>query len=411
MHNIYSGYQISIEWEDYKMKKVVVSVYCFIFSIVMLLSPFIAEANNSVERDSVNVAVAKQVAKKFISQTVYKYEWGNSSLKYHSNFYDIDDSLLGYYFIVKNNVEELGYLIVSSTKERKPILQYGEGTLRSNHHDKVKSGKRAYYLGGLQYLYGDNKDDIIQQFNEKKNRLLIQLKQENLMDEYESVKNKKLKSLTKDKKDVQDLWNKLLLNDNSSYDLKKNYISIASTNYKHLDITRLWQRMDGVNSPDSACGPTTGAMIVNWYKSQGYWVRDSSYYGGDAKLINHLYNEMGTDSFGTSISEYNSGMKKHLNHDTTGWDTWDLRAEGYYLSYKISIDDSRPVALRFDYFVSDTADYKYHFVAGEGYDETSGTTYVAVKDPDGGEFNTGTHWISWSDNDQDMAMGLSKYIQ
>lgn len=73
------------------------------------------------------------------------------------------------------------------------------------------------------------------------------------------------------------------------------------------------------------------------------------------------------------------------------------------------ININKPVGLRFDFFVREGTYVDYHFVAGIGYDHGSVAKF-AIKDPDGGPGNTGTIWLNWNDNNNDMAMGLVNYI-
>lgn len=42
-----------------------------------------------------------------------------------------------------------------------------------------------------------------------------------------------------------------------------------------------------------------------------------------------------------------------------------------------------------------------------GYD---GNGQAAYKDPDGGQYNSGTHYFDWSINESEFAMGTTKYV-
>ncbi|BBH20591.1 hypothetical protein Back11_19360 [Paenibacillus baekrokdamisoli] len=68
-----------------------------------------------------------------------------------------------------------------------------------------------------------------------------------------------------------------------------------------MAVTRNYQQSTGITNSKSACGPTTGAMIVNYYKSQGYNVRNNTYYGSNAGLVNHIYGEMNSGILGTTL--------------------------------------------------------------------------------------------------------------
>lgn len=70
------------------------------------------------------------------------------------------------------------------------------------------------------------------------------------------------------------------------------------------------------------------------------------------------------------------------------------------------INLNKPIGLRFDFWIREGTYVNYHFVAGIGYDHGS-TAKFAIKDPDGG---SGTIWLNWNHNNNDMAMGLVNYI-
>jgi hypothetical protein len=72
-----------------------------------------------------------------------------------------------------------------------------------------------------------------------------------------------------------------------------------------LPVDDISQRRSGITNQNSACGPTSGAMIIDYYHDHySYNVRDNAYYGSWAKLVNHLYGEMNTNWYGTSMSEW-----------------------------------------------------------------------------------------------------------
>ncbi len=152
-------------------------------------------------------------------------------------------------------------------------------------------------------------------------------------------------------------------------------------------------------------------MVANYLKGQGYNVKGTADYSSVGAFINHMYSDLGTNAVGTSMAQYVSGLRTHVreNYTATKWETWSYRAYGYYEHYKDMINLNKPVGLRFDFFVREGTYVDYHFVAGIGYDHGSVAKF-AVKDPDGGSGNTGTIWLNWNDNNNDMAMGLVNYI-
>ncbi|AJS58276.1 hypothetical protein [Paenibacillus sp. IHBB 10380] len=159
-----------------------------------------------------------------------------------------------------------------------------------------------------------------------------------------------------------------------------------------------------------ACGPSTGAMIANYYKSKGYNIRGSSYYGSDAKLVNHLYSEMNSGMWGTTLTNFASGLFTHLRHNDspTIWRGLAYSdSTAHFVEYKDAIYTDRPVTIRYDYFTNNPEDINYHFVVGMAYKAVNGSDYFGIKDPDGGPNNTSTNYYSWSSHSGDFAMHLT----
>jgi hypothetical protein len=364
-----------------------------------------AKTNPAVKEQSLEVGLenAKLAALNHLEQSVYSDEIDSvDDLELKTNLYDVDDTLLGYYFTYKTTEDKTNYILVSASLDRAPILQHGGGQLDYEYDYLLNEGKKLYYLGPLQFLYGKNKNEVNEKFNQRKIRWIKELEKENktLTPEYEKVKKKEIPRIRKDAKHI-DEWNKLL-----SYD-PQNTFTIAATTYRLLGVTRLWQRSSGVSSPNSACGPTTAAMVSNYLKGQGFNVKGVSNYSSTGSFINHMYSELGTTFAGTSINQYISGLNTHLEHNYTNnkWSTWTYRAYGYYAHYKDNINNNKPVGLRFDFWIKEGTYIDYHFVAGIGYYHGSVAEF-AIKDPDGGSGNTEEIWLEWNKNNDDMAMGL-----
>ncbi|QUL52695.1 C39 family peptidase [Paenibacillus tritici] len=299
-------------------------------------------------------------------------------------FYDLDDTESAYYFLVDYNNKQEGYVVVSAIKDRGPILQFGQGALELNKEE----GGRGYFLG-LQIVYSDSGNTLLSMSagNEKS-----------------SDQNFKLHSLKKTPESSIPVWNKYLSSEKTISPM------VVYPSSKELAVSRVWQRSPGVNYPKSSCGPATAAMIVNYYNYvRGYSLKGSYYYFSDAAFINHLYTDMNTGSFGTSLSSAYTGLLTHLNHDYTLY----FRGMSYnsgvgnYGVYRDAIMNNNPVAIRYNYFVSEQSYTNYHFVAGNGFKTVSGVEYFGVKDPDYGENNTATQWINWLTNDDDFALILT----
>jgi len=359
-----------------------------LFLILMIAFPFSTYANGETKTSDtaakeISEQVAMNVSKNFLEKS--PFDWKDAKVIFVDNFYDLNDKVLGYYYNILKDNKTVGYILVSATKELPPILQFGESTLSYEADEKIKYNK-MYYLGAFKYEFGKNASEI-------KEKL--------------SKNNIKVKDLYRDSKLHEQSWSRLLNRNDTS--TNESMISIQSYTTE-LPVIRVWQRLPGVNWPDSSCGPTTGAMIANYYESKGYNVRDYSYYGGNAQLINHLYREMGSTAIGTTANNWGYGMVEHLDHNyTDDWQRITQSAQGNWTWYESAINKNRPVALRFDLYTNPNTYSDYHFVCGMGIYYEGEETYAGVKDPDGGQYNTGTHYFSWVVNAPDMTMIVPYY--
>lgn len=364
------------------MKKLISSILVLSLLVVInSLTPVFALKEDVPSKD------AEIVALNFISE-INSEQWKDINLELKKELYDLEDNHLGYLFYIMKDQVESGYIITSSTFDREPVLEFGE-TVDEYIRNKVNYSSKAYYLGASQLVFVKNKSELDE---------IIKLKH--------GDNQKKIKSITRDKKN-KEKWSKLLTNENGT---PTAYAATLATNYE-LAVPRIWQRTSGVDNPGSACGATTAAMISNYLKGiEGHPIKGTAEYGTVDKFIDHLYYELGSTLFGTSMSDWRTGYYTHINHSYTpsGWGVGSMRATdplGGWAKYKDRISAHRPVALRFDFWTSDGVEANYHFVAGNGIKTVSGIDYFGYKDPDGGQTNTSTHWASWSVNDQDMDMG------
>jgi hypothetical protein len=340
----------------------------FLFLLLSVASMSTVNAKSAVNKSEiVSVSDAEHVALKFIDYTSYRSAWSGAQLNFSENLYDIDETLLGYYFLVTDKSgSSLGHIIVSATKDRGPILQYGDGVMEG-----AQPGLKGYYVNGI--VHAADSQKILKKAKEK---------------------NIQLKTKEKDPNISGSKWDRLLSYESTS-------VSIMSVETKELGLPRYYQRGAGVTNQDSACGPTTGAMITDylWYYHN---VPRSSDYGGVAQHINHLYPEMNTTIFGSSLDDFSVGLLTHLRHYGERWVGTEHRGTEAvaWNTFRGDIDMNLPVGIRFDYWVSGSTYTNYHYVAGEGYMIIDGTPYFAFKDPDGN--NPYTIYQLWSDNYQDI---------
>jgi len=330
-------------------------------------------------------------------------------LKFQSLMYDLNDKVSGYYFTINDDTDAtIGYVLVSASKNLPAILQYGQGQLYGNDDKNIEQGNKFYYLGAFKFLFADNALNAKAKFNKAKLEALKSLKEKGLegTEKYIKTKNYVLKDLEKSSTHEKG-WQELL-------SPQTNTITAITSGGQELSVSRMWQRTSGVDNPNSACGPTTGAMISNYYKSLGYSVRGSSNYGGDAEFINHMYFDMNTDIFGTFVGNFGNGLVNHLNGLYLPSSPWyELRYDGVgnYPEYESAIMNNRPVGIMSDLYMEGGSSLEsWHWIVGVGYDYGAGDeAYFGIKDPDGGQYNIGTHWHVWTVNDQDMTFVVTDY--
>ncbi|MCP3763688.1 hypothetical protein NLX67_15030 [Domibacillus sp. A3M-37] len=230
-----------------------------------------------------------------------------------------------------------------------------------------------------------------------------------LINQYET---KELKPKEKQGK-KKPMWDQVL---SSATATAETSYSAAAINYRVLAVDRFYQRLSGVQFKNTACGPTSGAMIFDYYYDvKGYNVRDNAYFGGDAntsvaRLINHLTVEMNTSgTIGTYMSDWINGMYTHTRETTSAFSrvtvsNLDSDSYGNSLKYRSAINNDNPAGLRFDRFSSFESDgIEWHFLAGIGYDLSgiyAENLQVYYLDPDGSD--SSVKKFDWSANDQDF---------
>ncbi|UOY94598.1 C39 family peptidase [Ectobacillus sp. JY-23] len=384
------------------MKKTVLSA---VLASAILGSSFAPHVHANVTKQGImNVQKispqkAKQAAENFIASKSHLAALKNAKLSLKEYLYDTDDNVIGYYFEA-TSAQTTGYFITSALTHLDPIIQYGiDGNLSELLHQKG-SQKKTYYFGAMKFQFGNSGKEVQANFQKAKQASLGKMAKSNTVATAE-VKKLETLELTNIQKRTSPSpgWKALATTANQMQ-------ALAAT-YKVLPVDRIYQRASGIKNPNSACGATTAAMIMDYYYDVlGYNVRDNKYYGSWASLVNHLYNEMGSTWIGTSLSMWANGALTHVYHTSPNWSTKQYSdAVGKSANFIAAIDSKDPVALRFDRFDAGGSDIEYHFVAGIGYDKNgsyTGDLHVAYKDPDNGKDNTGTHWLDWTADDDDF---------
>lgn len=354
----------------------------------------------------VSIKEANIAIENFINNTDYLSQMKGAVIQHTYSLYDVDDTVIAYYFTIKKNDENIGFFITSARKNIDPLLEYGFGELEvAEFQLEEEFGNRIYYLGAQHFLYARNKVELEKHYEELKQKSLrqlhsIPLTEAEMLDLQSWIKNKKLTGIQQDNTESPG-WRNLLNSPTAP-----NNSEINSTSKKVLPVDRIWQRRDGINNKNSACGPTTGAMIIDYYHDNlGYNVRDNDFYGSWANLVNHLRLEMDTYLWGTTMNNWREGLYNHVHHNGGSWDDFQFKGVGNSNFFITAINSDDPVGIRFDYFVENEEEINYHFVTGIGYNKNgsyTGDLHVAYKDPDGGKNNSGTKWLDWTEFDQDF---------
>ncbi|RXZ84038.1 hypothetical protein EBB07_02765 [Paenibacillaceae bacterium] len=356
-----------------------------VFSLVSNIVYATEGSKNEFEAKELLNEVTEKQAEIVASNFALIGSWDYNNIKLVEIFYDTDQTKLGYYFEFYNNDKFVMHVVVSATLNRDPILQFAAGKLELNKLE----GATAYYVG-TSITYEKN---------------ALELKS-NLSSESKNTSSSVLKTLPRNNSINYTSWNYYL-------NTQTNLAPLAIVEEKELPLTRIWQRTTGITNPKTACGPTTGAMIVNYYKSRGYNVRGSTYYGGNAGLVNSLYSKMNTGIFGTTLPKFAVGLFEHLELDDsittwTGLSYTHPNSSLHFNTFKTYIDSNRPSAVRYDYFVDSESYINYHFMAANGYRvDSDGSKYFGFKDPDNGETTTFTIWRNWTVQAPNFAIHLT----
>ncbi|WP_181444683.1 hypothetical protein [Bacillus sp. 03113] len=395
----------------FKSRKILISLLV----TSLLTVPFYAQAAQNEQQNptgmvtthAVTLEDAYKATENFILSKPHLHPLESGTLLLKEYLYDTDETLIGYYFEVEAG-ETKGYFITSAIDTIDPIMQYGIDGDLSETLSKKAPGEKAYYYGAWIFQFGQNGKDVKDKFEKAKTNTVEKIKQEGKLStkETEKIEKAELKSIKKGTEKSPG-WEALL----EPRDAGLGYSIAATATVKVLAVDRIYQRSSGINNPGSACGATTGAMIMDYYHDVlGYSVRDNAYYGSWAALVNHLYNEMGSTWIGTSLSMWANGALTHVRHASSNWESSQYSdAVGNSSKFIAAIDSNDPAALRFDRFDAGGSVIEYHFVAGIGYDKDgsyAGDLHIAYKDPDNGSTNTGTHWLDWTADDDDFGFAF-----
>lgn len=170
---------------------------------------------------------------------------------------------------------------------------------------------------------------------------------------------------------------------------------------KILDVERIWQRGEGITHPNSACGPTSAAMVTKYFVDENRLTYTTQ---SNDMLVNELYKTMGTFPWGTHILCLQKQLARLLNRHTNEakWRVKFVWANRRYGTFVQSIEEGNPVIIHFLFNFSKKTFASHHFVVGVGYRSIENRKLIAVLDPDAGEHNKHIHWLDWDKNEKYM---------
>lgn len=452
------------------MKKIGFLVGVLILTIFILATNLltVAEASNDSsstmthQDNQISESDAKNALQNFIE--IRNFQHGEVILT--EKLYDVDDSLLAYFFTIEDTK---GYYIVAAVDTLNPIMEYGVYATYPVSFDQ-KGEKKAYYLGINNILFAYNAEEIQSKFiTDNKRDLKTSILEEEELKELENEKIEEKKSLENKRESLRNsltiidpiiedniinleieinqidirieehenlqmelqnntlepfakqskrssLWDELLTPADST--MNSPSLAASSITSAYFSVPRWWQRMPGVVEPGSACGPTSAAMVINYYHDiRGFTsMRDDSYYGSQATTINHMRNDMKSNLWGVlgaTLNDWANGVTTHIKETaTSNWYAVQVvnpSSSSYSnsLKYRSAIESKHPVAIRFKLKVANTDGLKYHFVVGNGWYLT-GSNYdnlmIEFEDPDGN-----ARAIDWSNYVQDFDFAYMQY--
>ncbi|NJD01556.1 MAG: hypothetical protein FIA99_02880 [Ruminiclostridium sp.] len=103
-----------------------------VLAVMLLLSMVFVpavSASPSQNSDEVSESQARQVAELFIKKISAQEipEWDNAIPSNVTEYYNLDERLAAYSFVVSKDGLYLGYLLVSASKSNYPVLEFSKG--------------------------------------------------------------------------------------------------------------------------------------------------------------------------------------------------------------------------------------------------------------------------------------------
>jgi hypothetical protein len=130
----------------------------------------------SVQSNLISVSDATKALKNYFIQQEFPTSLLEGTVVLKDQFYDVDDTLLVYYFVIDGTKTENFYL-VSAVDTLDPIMESGNADGLS-YHVEEKGLKKPYYLGMNNIVFADNAQDLQEKFVSSKKQTLLMMEDE-----------------------------------------------------------------------------------------------------------------------------------------------------------------------------------------------------------------------------------------
>ncbi|MCP8970088.1 hypothetical protein [Ectobacillus ponti] len=154
----------------------------------------------------VSVKEGMEVAKSLIQRK--SPEIHHSELVFVRNIYDVDDIAIAYQYDMITAGQRNGYIVIGSRTDLPVLLAYAPGS--SLEEMPVSQEKKLYYVGPMQFLAAQNKEQLQAAFQAKKNKMLELFRQnrKEQTSEFRSLQRRELQPIQRDAK-YKEKWGEI----------------------------------------------------------------------------------------------------------------------------------------------------------------------------------------------------------
>ena len=341
----------------------------------MSLASGVSAAGTPVNAQS-DIQLAQQSGQQYISTSGLKIcgAWGNAKLANGTPCYDLQNDIIGYMFSILQNGKYLGYIVVGSSDYDFDSLEAVNGAPLPSINETdaqaiftavgdqvVNLQPKLVYLGYRQFY---------SIYSSGNTQLAIDLTSKTLVGF-----NTLISSLATPEQYIQNIDAVGSAEQSIQPDMPTVNLSVPLKN-------------DGAAPGINNCGPTSGAMNPEYYKTWCpallNWIQDES------QLYIYMYcNNWGLFGLmpGTSPTYFGPGWVQYANIIGYPYFATDWCLNRSFSAIQTEINDGRPCGVMFSYFNNYA---NWHWCVVTGWD-TSGNLYL--NDPNGGYY-TSTNWAA-----------------